>query len=82
MRRGFEGLPLLRACESIDCGRFRHESNQGLRTVESVEIRIDSQTLRQKDPNRIAPAGVWCVLQSEQTPKIARTMVLRYVPII
>jgi hypothetical protein len=37
---------ILRACESIDFCVSRHESNQGLRTHQNVEFRIDSHALR------------------------------------
>src|ERR1700722_17409701 len=39
---------LLRACESIDFGDFRSESNQGLTTSEGGKSRIDSQALRMR----------------------------------
>ena len=43
---------ILRACESFDFWVFRHESNQGLKTCENIEIRIDSHTLRSRATSR------------------------------
>ena len=39
-------IRFLRACESIDSGDLRHESNQRLRAAKKCECRIDSQALR------------------------------------
>ena len=64
---------ILRACESLDFGTFRRETNQRLSSLENCKVRIDSQTLRRPAPagprrmdgrGRAAPAALRGLLRS------------------
>src|ERR1700761_5511567 len=48
---------ILRACESIDFGGSRPESNQGLRALENRKTRIDSHSLRCAPKARLEGCG-------------------------